>query len=65
MAYVTRFSHFTFSKEADELVITSERNEFETRYEWPEDLSMTDEDLARELYDRFYISAVESYNRKI
>lgn len=62
MAYITRLSHFTFNKEGDELVITSERNDFEQRHDWPEDLSMTDEDLASELHDRFYTDAQVSYD---
>jgi len=65
MAYITRLSHFTFNKEGDELVVTSERTEFESRFEWPEDLSMDDEDLVPELHERFYANAMSEYDRKI
>jgi len=62
MAYITRLSHFTFSKEGDELVITSERSDFERRFEWPDDLTMTDEDLASELHERFYTQVQSEYD---
>ena len=62
MAYITRLSHFTFSKEGDELVITSERTSFEKRYEWPEDMTMTDEDLVPKLHERFYTTVMGEYS---
>jgi hypothetical protein len=62
MAYITRFSHFTFSKEGDELVVTSERDDsFEVRHDWPEELSMTDEDLAATLHERYYTDLVVAF----
>ena len=64
MAYITRLSHFTFDKEGGELVITSERSDFERRHDWPDDLSMTDEDLASELHDRFYVDTKIEYDQK-
>lgn len=63
MAYITRLSHFTLKKHGDELVVTSERDDsFEQRYDWPEDLSMTDEDLAPELHERYYLEVQRAYN---
>ena len=64
MAYITRLSHFTFSKEGDELLISSERTDFERRFDWPDDLSMTDEDLHSELHDRFYTDVKVEYDQK-
>ncbi len=66
MAYITRLSHFTFSKDGNELVVTSERSDFESRFDWPDDLTMVDEDLASELHDRFYTTVRSEYgDRKI
>ena len=65
MAYITRLSHFTFNKKADELIITSERDpDFEVRYDWPDDLSMTDEDLAKDLHERYYLDVQDLYKTK-
>jgi hypothetical protein len=63
MAYLTRLNHFTFSKEGDELVIVSERDDsFEERHDWPDDWSVTDEDLQSKLYDRYYIQLKKSFD---
>jgi len=62
MAYITRLSHFTFHKEGDELVITSEREDFEQRHDWPDDLTMTDEDLHAELHERFYTDVQSEFD---
>lgn len=62
MAYITRLSHFTFYKEGDNLVITSEREDFERRFDWPDDLTMTDENLHEQLHERFYTDARGEFN---
>jgi len=62
MAYITRLSHFRFEKSGDELVVTSEHDEsFESRHDWPEDLSMQDERLVSELHERYYNTARRAY----
>lgn len=62
MAYITRLSHFTFSKQGDELIVTSERDDsFEQRYDWPEAWEMTDEDLAEALHEKYYLDIQEAY----
>jgi hypothetical protein len=56
MAYLTRLDRFTFSKEGDELVITDENNSsFEERHDWPDEWSVTDEDLHAKLHENYYL----------
>lgn len=56
MAYIVRLAYYTFYKEGDELVITSQRDEsFEARHDWPEEWTMTDEDLYKKLHKNYYI----------
>lgn len=55
MSYLTRLGYFTFEKEGDELVITSERDpSFEERHDWNDEWTVTDEDLVRKLHDEYY-----------
>jgi hypothetical protein len=61
MAYITRFSHFTFEKEGDALVVSSERDDYSIEFDWPDDLTMTDENLVEELYERFYTKVRMDY----
>lgn len=59
--YITRISHFTFSKDGDELVVTSERDDsFEARYDWPDSWSEED-DLTEEIHKDYYISVQSKY----
>jgi len=55
MVYLTRLGYFTFSKDGDELVITSERDpSFEERHDWDDSWSVTDEDLVSKLHELYY-----------
>lgn len=59
MVYLTRLGYFTFEKEGDELVITSERDSsFEERHKWDESWSVTDVDLASNLHEQYYTDLV-------
>lgn len=53
-SYITRLSEFRFYKSGNELVIRSEINEsFESRIEWRDEWSMTDEDLHDNVTEAF------------
>lgn len=67
MDYLVRLSHLKFSKEGDWLVVDSERDDFETRFEWPPSWSRNDGDLKSKVHENFYTRALSEYeeHRKI
>jgi hypothetical protein len=57
--YLTHFNHFRFEKDADEVVVTSQRDDsFEERYSIPSDVNVYE---GEELFDTYYTKVYSDY----
>lgn len=57
--YLTRLKHFSFEKDGDELVVTSERDDsFERVFDVPDDVDVTDDE---QLFERYYTELLSEY----
>jgi len=63
MNYITRLSHFTFTRKGDSLVVTSERDDdFHEEYAWQDSWDEVEKaDVISEIHEKYYLKARRAF----